>query len=139
MKTKLSRFLPISLALAIAVSASAPSAVLARSVSSIKGADEKEFNNPVSRCDTPAMRKLHAQNLSVMKKDIDAAGDRVGDEAIKAYSDKLDLIWEAMTEPYCGYGSMGITAAKKSYNKSVSRARSQFLAETKKVKASLKN
>jgi hypothetical protein len=56
-----------------------------------------------------------------------------GTVAAKNYQYKLDLIWDAMLQPYCGYGGYGMTAVSKSYNKSVTRARSAFLAEAKKT------
>lgn len=138
MNTNVSRFGALSLAIISLSAGILPTAVSAKSVSAIKGADEKNFADPVSRCNTPAMRQLHAQNVSIMKKDIASLGEKAGDQAVKDYEWKLDTIWDAMTEPYCGYGSLGTTAAKKSYNKSITRARSEFLAEAKKVEASTK-
>lgn len=138
MKTNVSRFAAFSLAIVSLVATAAPSVVMARSVSAIKGADEKNFSNPTSRCDTPAMRKLHAQNVGIMEDDIEHFGDEAGDKAVESYKDKLDIIWDAMAEPYCGYGSRGVSAAKKSYNKSIGRARAEFLAQAKKVEATLK-
>ncbi len=139
MKTNVSRIATLSLAIMTLSAGIMPVSVSARSVSAIKGADEKNFDNPASRCDTPSMRKLHAQNIGIMKQDIESLGDKAGEGAVKDYQWKLDVIWDAMTEPYCGYGSRGVSAAKKSYNKSIDRARGEFLASAKKIEATLKN
>ncbi len=46
------------------------------------------------------------------------------------YKEKMDTVWAAMSQPYCGYGSRGIAAVKKSYIKSVERIRAEFLKNT---------
>ncbi len=101
------------------------------SVSAIKGKDEKNFSDPTTRCLTPAMVTLHNKALKQMEADIEKAGS--GHEAaIQKYRENLDIIWSAMSEPYCGYGSQGVTAVKSSFQKSVARTRDQFLASIKK-------
>ena len=52
-------------------------------------------------------------------------------DAAEIYREKVSTVWAAMAQPYCGYGAYGITAVKKSYNKSVARIRADFLAATK--------
>ena len=114
--------------------------------------DEKiEIENTTSRCNTLAMRKLHSQNLERAKGDGKPFGltfesasttqplPPIG-EAYKKYLTGLDLAWEAMEEPYCGFGAFGTTAARKSYTKSVDRSRARFLevAKQKKVATSSK-
>lgn len=47
------------------------------------------------------------------------------------YKMKMDTVWSAMAEPYCGYGSRGITAVKRSYTKSVEHIRAEFLKSVK--------
>lgn len=51
--------------------------------------------------------------------------------AVSTYKQNLEIVWSAMEEPYCGHGSQGITAVKKSFNKSVDRLRAAFLAQVK--------
>ncbi len=100
------------------------------SVSAIKGKDEKDFANPVSRCLTADMKALYKGDVAQMEKDIAKVGTG-HDAAVASYKMKLDTVWGAMEQPYCGYGAYGMTAVKKSFNKSVERARAEFLAEAK--------
>lgn len=96
------------------------------SVSITKGADEKNFSDPTTRCLTADMKSRHAQAVSQMQKDIAAHGQ--GHEQVaKTYQDKLDILWSAMQQPYCGYGSYGLTAVKHSWDKTVNNARTAFL------------
>ena len=97
------------------------------SVSAIKGRDEKVFQNPVSRCLTPTMKKLNTQAAVQMKKDTGGVDGLEFAEAIKVYQQKLEIVWAAMSEPYCGYGSRGVKAVTSSFQKSISRARAEFL------------
>lgn len=100
------------------------------SVSAIKGKDERNFDNPVSRCLTADMKALYKNAVAKMDKDVAKLG--AGHEkAVASYKLKLDTVWSAMEEPYCGYGAYGMTAVKKSFNKSIERAESEFLAEVK--------
>ena len=100
----------------------------ARSVSAIKGKDETNFADPETRCNTAEMRTLNKQAINQMLTDIKQR-KADGSQAAKLYQYKLDLIWDAMLQPYCGYGSRGITAVRKSFQKSVNRARTAFLGE----------
>ncbi|MSR85427.1 hypothetical protein EXS71_03285 [Candidatus Uhrbacteria bacterium] len=84
-----------------------------------------------TRCLTPAMKSLHAQTVKQMEKDMAQVDAVVYAKAIETYQKKLSMIWSAMSEPYCGYGSRGMTAVKSSFNKSVNRMRAEFLAVTK--------
>jgi len=100
------------------------------SVSQIPGADEKSFSDTSSRCLTSSMKALHQQTVKQMEADIAKRG--TGHEAaVQTYRDKIDIVWSAMEQPYCGFGSQGMTAVKHSYNKSVVRIRDAFLAATK--------
>jgi len=95
-------------------------------VSITKGADEKQFANPVTRCLTKEITAMYQKAVAQSKKDI--AGKGIGHEkAVQTYQDKLDISWDAMHEPYCGYGSYGLVAVKKSFQKSLNNARTQFL------------
>ncbi len=99
------------------------------SVSQIPGADEKSFTNATTRCLTAGMIALHNQTVKTMDSDI---AKRPGhDAAAQTYRDKIDIVWSAMQQPYCGYGSNGLAAVKHSYDKSVVRIRDAFLAAAK--------
>lgn len=103
------------------------------SISAIPGADEKNFDDAATRCLTKEMKALHAKTVAKMEADITAKGQ--GHEtAVSTYADKIDLVWSAMEQPYCGYGSRGMEAVKHSYTKSVERIRAEFLAATKPTK-----
>ena len=90
------------------------------------GDEKTNIANPASRCNTVANRKVHDANLAQAKKDIAPfhpdADPRV-EKLAKTYMNKLSLAWDAMEEPYCGFGAFGNTAAKKSYDKTIVRAR----------------
>lgn len=83
-----------------------------------------------SRCLTAGMKSLHAGTVKTMEADIAKRGQGHS-AAIETYREKIDIVWSAMEQPYCGFGSMGMTAVKHSYNKSVDRIRAAFLAATK--------
>jgi hypothetical protein len=101
----------------------------ARSVSSIRGADEKNFADPETRCNTAEMQALNKQAINQMLADVKQRNAE-GSQAAKTYQTKLDLIWTAMLQPYCGYGSNGIRAVRKSFAKSVNRARAAFMGSS---------
>ena len=42
------------------------------------------------------------------------------------------MAWEAMQQPYCGFGAFGASAAQKSFTKTLTRARTNYLAQVKK-------
>jgi len=127
---KTSAFLAIS---SLTLASIAPLAQ-ARSVSAIPAKDEKNFSDPVTRCNTAAMQALDKKAVNQMLADIKAA-HADNSTAAKNYQYKLDLIWDAMLQPYCGYGGYGMTAVTKSFNKSITRARSAFLTEAKHIPA----
>ena len=116
------------LALSCAFLAQVAPLAQARSVSAIKGKDETSFADPTSRCNTAEMKTLNKQAINQMLTDIKTRKAE-GSQAAKLYAYKMDLIWDAMLQPYCGYGSKGITAVRKSFQKSVNRARNTFLGE----------
>lgn len=108
--------------------------------------DEKvTITDASSRCNTPSMRATHVKNVDRAKLDGKPFGltfesvsttevlSPVG-EAYKKYLTGLDLAWQAMEEPYCGFGAFGTTAAKKSYTKSIDRIRARFLDVAKQAK-----
>lgn len=83
-----------------------------------------------SKCLGNGIRAIYNAAVKQMEKDI--AKDGTGnDEAVKRYRGNLQLVWEAMNEPYCGYGSRGVSAVTKSFNKTINRTRTEFLKATK--------
>jgi leucyl aminopeptidase (aminopeptidase T) len=105
------------------------------------GDEKKEIVNPESRCDTAANRKAHEANLVRAKQDGESfkisTDERVA-ELHKTYMKKLAMAWGAMEEPYCGFGAFGNSAAKKSYDKTVTRTRNEFLTEARKTQIAVK-
>ena len=101
----------------------------------IQGKDERNFAHPTSRCLTKSMIARNAAVVKQMEKDIKQFGGHVA--AAKIYREKLALVWSAMSEPYCGYGSRGIRAVQKSFMKSVERIRVEFLQHVKKIESSV--
>jgi len=99
------------------------------SVSMIPGADEKNFADPVSRCVTASMKALNT--AAVKKMNADIAKHPGHDKAAATYKEKMATVWYAMEEPYCGYGSLGLTAVKHSFQKSVDHIRTAFLGSVK--------
>lgn len=100
--------------------------------------DEKAMiANPVSRCNTQAMQKIHLGHLVRAEKDLITMKVTTTTPAMAklydTYLDKVDLSWGAMEEPYCGFGAFGAKAAINSYYKSVTRARSEFLTLARKI------
>lgn len=106
------------------------------SISAKPGADEKKFKNATSRCLTRPMKALHQQALRQMQRDVETFGAG-HPTASEQYKTKLATVWSAMEQPYCGFGSRGVSAVKKSFLKSINRIRAEFLAEVKRgIKAS---
>ncbi len=103
------------------------------SVSAVRGKDEKNFQNPTSRCLTKDMVALNNKAVKQMGANIAKAGEG-HDAAVKRYNGKLTMVWSAMAEPYCGYGSRGKAAVKKSFIKSIERAHAEFIGAVKKPK-----
>lgn len=106
-----------------------------------KYGDEKiTINNTASRCTGAAFKTLHSKAEIQAKKDLAKLIDQDGNvsktvaDAFKIYAQDIALGWAAMEEPYCGFGAFGSTAAKKSFNKTITRARADFLAKSAKKK-----
>lgn len=102
-----------------------------KSVSAIKGADEKEITNPTSRCLTPQVKGLHSKAIKQMETDIAKFGLE-HDGEVKLYRDNIEMIWSAMSEPYCGFGKGTVNTVVKGFEKSVARSREKFLVAVKK-------
>lgn len=83
-----------------------------------------------TRCLTKEMKLLHQRAITQMEKDVQQFGIN-NEAAVTLYRDKLTMIWGAMSEPYCGYGSRGLRAVRSSFSKSVNKTRAQFLSATK--------
>lgn len=89
---------------------------------------------PKTKCVTTATKKLHADALARMEKDIAPYANSASiAPVIERYREVLAMAWEAMEEPYCGYGAYGSASAAKSYSKTAQGARSAFLTEVKKA------
>ncbi len=100
------------------------------SVSAIPGKDEHiDFSDPTSRCLTVGMKALHA--ATVKKMDADIAAHPGNASVALTYKEKIGLVWSAMEQPYCGFGSRGLAAVTHSYEKSVERIRAEYLAGVK--------
>lgn len=79
-----------------------------------------------SKCLGSGIRALYDASVRQMEKDIAKLGNGRA-VAEKRYRDNLHLVWAAMNEPYCGYGSRGVNAVKHSFNKTITRTRADFL------------
>lgn len=90
---------------------------------------------PTTKCVTAASTKVRDAAVAQMNKDIAAyKAEAWAANAITNYKSELTIAWDAMEYPYCGYGSSA-TAPLKSYNKTISRARTQFLTDVKAKKS----
>ncbi len=89
-------------------------------------APEKNIKNPTSRCLTASIRSLYARAQKQMELDIAKYGPG-HEKEIKVYRSKIATSWAAMSEPYCGIGSRGVAAVKKSFIKSTDHIRAEFL------------
>lgn len=105
-----------------------------------KYGDEKvEIENPASKCTGKDFQAVRDAALVQAEKDVskyrDAQGELSG-ELAKIFNDYIKDIalgWEAMEEPYCGFGAFGSSAAKKSLSKTIGHARTQYLAAVAKL------
>jgi len=89
---------------------------------------------PASKCLTAAAKTRKATAEALMVKDISTyAGNPKAEKAIAAYREAMTTAWDAMLEPYCGFGKYGTASAVKSYGKSVDRARLAFLESVKQL------
>lgn len=97
--------------------------------------DEKiAINDSSSRCLTAASQKLYNAAVLQADKDFSAAKNKESASfkaAYKIYEKDISLGWEAMKQPYCGFGAFGASAAQKSLQKTLTRARTNFLAQVK--------
>lgn len=98
----------------------------------VAGAPVEAAEAPASKCVTATTVTTHAAVMARLEKDIapylkneKAAG------IIASYREAIDVSWEAMKEPYCGFGVYGIKSAVKSYSKSTDRARLAFMEAVK--------
>lgn len=82
---------------------------------------------PESVCVTKETIQMRENAEALFTKDTAAYKETADAQAaIKTYREHLDVAWEALNQPYCGYGQSSITSVKKSYTKTVSRARTAF-------------
>jgi len=91
---------------------------------------------PTSKCVTASTKATYVNMMARMQKDILPYKELpAASAAIKTYQDNMDVAWEAMQQPYCGYGKYGSASAVHSYKKNVERTRNTFLAQVKKLVA----
>ncbi len=87
---------------------------------------------PATKCVTAATQATHAGAIALMEKDIAGYSKSASAAAaIDTYRQTMIIAWDAMKEPYCGFGAYGIKSAVKSYGKNIARARATFLAQAK--------
>ena len=102
-------------------------------------ADEKMvITNPESKCATKAAKEKHLTNLDRAIEEglvfgVNSSTEGELGNAYRRYLDALDIVWDAMNEPYCGFGAFGVKAASRSYDKSVGRIHDRFLSAMKKL------
>ena len=83
---------------------------------------------PSSKCVTSSTQATYASVTARMQSDIAPyASAAAASDAIKTYRTEMTTAWDAMNEPYCGYGAYGTASAIKSYAKTVDRARTAFI------------
>lgn len=93
--------------------------------------------NAASRCVSSEFQKAHAAALANAKKEYEgmkAQGkveSAILDRAYAKYQQDLATGWSAMQEPYCGFGAFGVTAALKSFRKTIADAQKQFRENVK--------
>ena len=91
------------------------------------GDEHINIANPASRCTTAAFKQIYNNAVAQAKKDIATRSDA----ASKTYTQDIEIAWQAMQQPYCGFGAFGSGAAKKSFIKTIDRARTGFFAAAK--------
>lgn len=86
-----------------------------------------------TKCVTASTKKMYADYIARFEKDTAAyVGKDVYANAVQAYRSEIDIAWEAMQQPYCGYGTPGLASSIKSFKKTIERARVAFMAHLKK-------
>lgn len=103
------------------------------------GDEKKDIKDPTSRCLTAAAKAARVKDLATYEADgkkIEGLGtpEHPLTDDYKKYETSLEYAWGAMEEPYCGFGAFGPSAALKSSQKTVLRARTAFLDAVKKNK-----
>lgn len=137
----LSSLAVFSLALALFSPVSAEAATAKKKKVTVRsgGVSMTALANPTSRCVTAASKKVRQKDLTTLLEDgkkvpgIEEATHPLA-KPYNKYKTDLEFAWGAMEEPYCGFGSNGYSAAFKSYQKTVVRARAAFLDAVKKQK-----
>ena len=104
------------------------------------GDEKTAISDPTSRCTGASFQKLHTNAEILAKSDLKKFTNEDGNvsqpvaDAFKIYAQDIALGWEAMQQPYCGFGAFGSSAAQKSLDKTLTRARADFLAKAEKHK-----
>jgi hypothetical protein len=98
-------------------------------IATVKSEPSELMQEPVSKCLIATVKDLNAK--AIKQYGADAAKYGKGHEkALERYKYRLDIAWEAMNNPYCGYGNKtGLADEIHSFKKSIERARGDFLAD----------
>jgi len=106
------------------------------SLSTSASAATAETTPPATRCITAQTTKMHVNAVAKLEKDVAAYSTVAALKApITLYRQEIVTAWEAMRQPYCGFGAYGTASAVKSFAKSISRAQSAFTVAVKNVGA----
>jgi len=100
-------------------------------IATLKLEPSEVADEPISKCLVQTIKDLHTKAQKQFDLDVAKYGkDRAG--AVDRYRYRLDISWEAMNDPYCGYGQKtGLGDEIHSFKKSTERARGDFLAAAK--------
>lgn len=103
-------------------------------VASLSALPTLAATSPASKCITTATKATHTAAVAKMEKNIAPyLNNPNATKVIETYRQSIASAWDAMTEPYCGYGVYGVRPFIKSYSKSVNRANAAFATDIKKI------
>ncbi len=87
--------------------------------------------SPETHCLTATAKALYANAETQLEKDIAKYSEAKYANAVSAYKQEIEIGWNALNLPYCGYGALGPASAIHSFSKTVTHARTSFLANVK--------
>lgn len=100
-------------------------------IATLKVVPDEEISEPVSKCLVKTIIDLNAKAKKQLAADMAKFG-KGHEKSVERYQYRVDMAWQAMNDPYCGYGQKtGLADEIHSFRKSVDRARGDFLAEAK--------
>lgn len=100
-------------------------------IATVKAVPDEEIVEPVTKCLIKTIIDLNAKAQKQLSADIAKFG-KGHEKIVERYQYRIDMAWQAMNDPYCGYGQKtGLGDEIHSFRKSVDRARGDFLAEAK--------